>query len=276
MKINRLAIALLELRTDPPPSLLIVFGCGLLITGIVVNYLSSLLISFSTTFPSLPIVITILITLLAFAIYAYRQFENKLEAKMHISEHSNVPPASYVISALSPLQPFKEGGDNLENIRRLLLHHQPSLQEFHLISVLDMQNGKLVSVNPQLKDSQGVIDAFNKLDGWMESKLEVQPHIRFHPIIDPNGAQDSFEKVNKLLVNFSANPKIERHSVVVDVTAGTKAMTVGMAAAALINGYSISYQATKRDAEGKPDFTANTRDTSMVYLTLDQQFRLKE
>lgn len=276
MKLNRLAVALLELRTDPPPSLLMVFGCGLLIVGILVNYLYDLLVGFSDNLLRTLSAPAVLVLLLAAARYAYGRFERSLEAKMRISERSNVPPARFVITALSPLQELPSGGDNLENIRRLIQHHSPRLQELHIISVLDIQDGNLISVNPQLKDSQGVIKAYQSLSEWIEKELDNQVLMPLHPIVDPNSAQDCFNAVSKLLLTLKANSEISPEDVVVDVTAGTKPMTVGMSAAAFINGYPLSYQATKRDAEGKPDFTANTRDTSMVYLTLDQQFRTQD
>jgi hypothetical protein len=275
MKYNRLALALLDLRTNPSRELIVAFICGLFIFGLAINGLYSLVTDFSKTLPSLPPLLLSLVALISLAFFAFQQYERRLETSMYVSESSNVPACAYVITALAPLQSFPSGGDNLENVRRLVFHHKVKLQELVLVSVLKRrEDGKIITINSEYKESAKVLEAYNILNKWLDENLDVSPIIRLLEIHDPNSAQESFNVVNERLVSYMTNNAVAQADVVVDVTAGTKAITVGMAAAALVNNYRITYQATKRDEEGKPDFTADFRDTSMVFLELDRKFRV--
>lgn len=271
MKLNGFAVALVELRNDPPVDLLIVYGCGLFIAS-VGGALIGILVSLNPVISGALLTLAVIISL-----RFYRRYEKTRVANLDVSEKSNVPAVSYVITALSPYEEFKSGGDNLEIIRRLIKHHEAKLQEVYLISMLSQKDGKIIPIDPARTsdaDIQGLINAHDLLDLWIETefangKLSARPLIRYIPIFDSNSAHDSFQAVSDLLWRFRHEARIKPDNAIIDVTAGSKAISVGLSTAGILHGYPLSYQATKRDEEGKPDFKANKRDTSMVYLTME-------
>lgn len=276
-KYNRLAVALLDLRTDPPSSLIIVFLCGVMILTILSNYIYSFIAPVETSPISyIEHIIIALVFLLAIACLSYRCYEQTLHERTTIIEKSQFLPVKYVISGLSPLSIHDKGGDNLENIRRLLLYNKDIIQTLYLVSILDQENGSIVTYNTDYTEdtSKKVKDAYNMLQDWINQNLELIPQIVLVPIRDSNSAEFTFKEVSELLISFLAKG-IPTTDILVDITAGTKPMTVGLATAALSNGFPVSYQASKRDDNGNP-LVNDKSETMLVALNLHNHLRLPD
>lgn len=276
-KYNRLAVALLDLRTDPPLSLTIVFLCGVMILAVLGNYLYSW-VALDGTSPIgyMPRLIAVIGVLLVIATVAYLRYEQTLRERTTAVETSQFAPVKYLISGLSPFSiNSSTGSDNLENVRRLLLHNKDMIQTLYLVSILDQKDGTIIAYNTRYtaESSKKVKEAYDKLQDWIDQNLDPQPQIVFVPLMDANSAEFSFKAVSEILISLLAKG-ISTTDVLVDVTPGTKAMTVGLATAALVNGFLVSYQASKRDADGNP--SVDSPETTLVALNLQNHLRLPD
>ncbi len=263
-----LLLALVELRSKPPISLLIVFGLGSLLFGMAGNFISALVLDTERTVERAPLFGVIILILLLAAIAGVWRYTRRTHLTLQASENSQVPLAAYLVSTLSPLEELRSGGSNLDNIRRLIVYHRETLQEIYLVCVLRMEEGHLIAANPEYPETEGVIAAYKQLEAWVNETLDVVPIIRLVSVLDPNSAQASFDAIT-LVLHQMQERQVPQSNIILDVTAGTKALSIGIAVAALAHGCQISYQATKRDKEGQPIYSSRKYDTSMVTLEVE-------
>jgi len=268
VKPSRFAVALVDLQSNPPPSLIATFLLGLLLFAVIGGFLYDVVAAPDEVSGSM--VLRVALTILVLAALAYVGLASYLKdsgAKLIVSEHSTVPPVPYVVSGLAPYQEFPNGQTNLDNVTRLFEHHRSRLQQVFLVAILKEEtNGAITITNRAVVKNEGVLRAYDELCRWLDDQdFNPRPLVTLLDIIDSNGAEDSFNRVTELLETLLAQ-KLDMTDVAIDVTAGTKAMSVGLTAAALTYGCKLSYQATKRDSQGQPDFSAPERETSMVLL----------
>lgn len=270
IKPSRFALALLDLQTNPTPSLIWTFVMGLLFFSVLGNFVYDAAFDIASISIRHAAGVAIgCVLLLVSAGIGMRLYLRNSSAHLVVSEHSNVPPMPWIITALSPLKTYPNGQTNLDNITRLLEHHRSQLQQLFLVAILEEERpGSIKVTNPEADRDEGVVTAYNRLKDWIEQQFEIFPQIEILSVYDPNSAEDSFKAVSRLLDMFLAHKIATMDQIVIDVTAGTKAMSVGLTSAGLAYGCRLSYQATKRDAEGEPDFSSG--ETSMVFL--DSQF----
>jgi len=82
---------------------------------------------------------------------------------------------------------------------------------------------------------------------WYEDE-GLDPHqIRDIEIKDGMNMDSVYQTVNKYLVELINKGIDVKRDVLIDVTAGTAAITAGLTMAALANGCNLTYQATTRD-----------------------------
>ncbi|MBK9750827.1 MAG: hypothetical protein IPO91_29250 [Chloroflexi bacterium] len=261
MKFRWLAVALLDLRSDPPPSLILTFILGGLSFAVWGNGLFSLFTDVDTG------IALFFRALLGGAVgfglgaIAFFVYWRGITVNIKLSEKSTVPKKRYVITALSPFSVRPDGNDNLGVIRDIIAWHglsQDSEKQLHLISVLqvDPDTGAEFAVNPHDPSNQAVAQAYQRLKTEYSNTLL---HIELHGIYNTDSAEQSFDAASKTLSELN-----DLENSVIDVTAGTKAMTAGLAAAAFASGCPLTYLATPRDSNGEPDFTA--KEKKFIFL----------
>ncbi len=257
-----LALAFLDLRSDPPPLLIFTFLVGIVIFGVTGNLFYSLFTETITGMGILRVLLGITV-LIAIGWVSGRRYYRQTQSWLNISESSNVPKMSCVITTLSAY--FESStSDNLEPLRKLIKHHEPRLKELHLISVLSADDrGQVQVVNPRDPSNQGVVTAYEKLDGFLKT-LATPPKVILHAIKNTDSAEDSFDVASALLENLSSQFP---NDVVIDGTPGKKSMTIGLVTAAFAWGCPISYLATPRGPDGNPILGAQSE---MVLLDSGQ------
>ncbi len=264
LKPSQFALALLHLQNNPPRSLLWTFFVGALFVGVLGNLISDFAMN---VLPISPVVggVVVCVALLGLAGLGVTVYWSNASAQLAVSEHSSVPQLPWVITALSPFRAYPNGQTNLDNITRLIEYHHPHLQELFLVAILVSDERGQVRVTKQEADRDGgVLVAYKRLINWLDQQaFDVTPQITLLSVVDPASAEDSFKAVSKQLELLAQND-VQMKQIVIDVTAGTKAMSVGLTVAGFAYGCRLSYQATKRDAEGEPDFSS--REMSMVFL----------
>ena len=261
---GRIALALLELQTNPPPSLLLAFALGILLFGVWGNFAYDLAFEPADfTAERLGRLAIVSIVLIGLAVIAVRRYLAGATVQMTMKESAAIPEKRWVISALSPLQYWNDTQTNLDPLVRLLTYHLPALEHVYLVAILEkMPGGGVAITNAEVFGSGKVKDAYEQLVLRLRDQLP-EDRITLLSIIDPNSAQMAYLLATEVLEDLSAHNN-DLSDVVIDVTAGTKALTAGLTAAALAYGCPMSYQATKRKDNGEPDFS--TRETSLMYL----------
>jgi len=241
-----LAIALLSLRTNPPPSLAAAFALGVLLLSLIGSVLAAWVIGPDTINADVLGRFLILFCVMLFlAIAAVANYYDGLNKGAGVSELSSVKPMPYVITALSPFQEFvdKQGivtGNNLEVVVRLVKHHQGSLEKIFLVAAFDHDEyGGLERAYQQLLDETRKLFGDRYSPDLLE-KLLIQ---------DPNSAEYAFQEVRNLL---AAKLSHVREKTIIDITAATKPITIGLTLAGIADHVSVSYQATPRGEDGLP------------------------
>jgi hypothetical protein len=271
IKLRWFAEALIDLRTNPTIPLMAVFILGIGFFGTVINLFYDTIKSPSEMTTEAFVRITCFAIVLLVAAYTTWLIHRRtVKNRLAISEKSTVPPMKWLVTGLSPYQEFKDGQSNLDVVSSLIKYHHEALQEVFIVATLeqiDQHNVRLS--NRDYKDGINVAKSYEKLDEWLGQQEFARPIISCLSIGNPNGAEDSFHAVTTMLKRNIAQGIIDPQDVIVDVTAGTKAMTTGLVSAALAYGCKLSYQGTKRNPDGTLDFSAGQRDTSLVLLNVE-------
>ncbi len=226
IKPTRLAIALFELRTDPPISLLSTFVMGLLIVGTVTSFFYDL-IKGSPNFGGLPLMLIYLVI----AVLCFNIYQSHSAVAHKISENPAVPQMRNVITVLSPYAKFEGGNTNLDVVQRMIAHHygehgDGKLQQLYLVCALKTdKNGNVEPLNENDKSSKGVVEAYLKLTEWMNSQFATSPLVEIIEVQDTNSGTDSFAKVSALLEKLSVTNSETLKNTVIDVTPGTKRLS---------------------------------------------------
>lgn len=202
---------------------------GAIIIGLFTNRISELVK------PSIATEIALTIGILMIAYFAYRN--NKGKGSLVIDEGKNLSKTPHVISGLSFLnwpinqEDAKDKPSNIRLVLNLIEKHQPTLKYLHLV----------------LSKSSGVIDSQSELSKWLEQQ-QIKPEelIKDIPIVDGYDMGEVFQAVNNHLKELAKEGIDLRTQVLIDVTAGTAAISAGLTMAALSNGCNITYQATNR------------------------------
>jgi hypothetical protein len=169
---------------------------------------------------------------------AYQLLFRKNVSYLQIAAEKDIPKASHVITGISflnvPPDPKKETADKISNIRlifNIVEKHQPKIKCLHLV----------------LSKEENVTKAQVELYKWLNEKnLPPETFTKDISIIDGYDIGETYGKVNKYLKDLSEQGVNLREDVIIDITAGTAAMSSGLTMAALANGCNITYQATKR------------------------------
>jgi hypothetical protein len=242
MNLQSLAVAWLGVEEDRPIIRVIVYGIGVLGITIFGNTFYDLLRGDTKMLwiPSTAFLILLLISAVLLDFYR----KNRMRA-IRLIENPKITAKSAIVTSLSPYQSLSSGSDNLDVIRKIIDLHGSKLTTLHFISVLAQSPSGDIYVTHEDKDkSRSSVKV-----AWQTLKNEgllkgIQ--CQYHPIEDTASAEENFKIVYSILENYSTN------DVLVDVTAGSKAMSVGLAAAAFAHNCAIEYQATDRDDHGQP------------------------
>lgn len=182
-----------------------------------------------------------------------------------LGESYDVPARRWVITTLSPYSEFQYGGDNLDNVRRLVTYHRSRLERLYLVATLKVEKDidTVEVIDPDFSNNAGVLEAYRRLQAWLNDNA-IDLEVRILSIVDATGFVEAFEQVSSVLAVDAKDEAIQIDEIVIDITAGTKALSVGMTAAAMAYGCPITYQAAKRNIQGDPDTKA-----AIQMLTLD-------
>lgn len=176
-------------------------------------------------------------------IMAYFLYQiNKNKSHLSIDKGDNIPPTPHIISGLSflnivPIEEKERADGRVSNIRlifNLVEKHQPVLKQLHLV----------------VSKTSGVQASQAELSKWLEAQsIKPKDLIQDIEIVDASNIGEVFQAVDKHLKKLEKNGVNLKAQVLIDITAGTAAISAGLTMAALANGCNITYQATSR-AEG--------------------------
>lgn len=191
-----------------------------------------------------------IVLVLAFCIMILGSFFVKRKPTvLQVDVGSNISHKSHVVTGLSWLnwlpdsdkERDKEKPSNLRLIINLVNKHQPKLKNLYLID----------------SKASGVQQSREAFEDWYKQNFSPSDNRAFKiTYITVNDGYDMNE-VHKKLKSFLQSSPLPMDDTLLDVTAGTAAMSAGMTMAALELGYSISYQATEHT--GSNEFKNQTR-----------------
>lgn len=177
--------------------------------------------------------LTIITLIIAYFLYRIR----KDQSRLFIDEGKDIPRTPHIMSGLSFLNvriDQEEAEKKVSNIRlifNLVEKHQPDLEYLHLL----------------VSKTSGVVSSQAELSKWLEQrKIDPEKLIKDIPIVDGYDMGEVFQAANKHLKELAKEGIDLRTQVLIDVTAGTAAISAGLTMAALSNGCNITYQATNR------------------------------
>lgn len=252
--------ALFNLQENATWERLIIFFLGLLLSGVWINYLYAIL-TITITQPAPPIFWVLVFSLVVVIIVELvaRNYLHRKTLQYNVTDAEVAPARKWIITLISPWDgdnPKREkkitGPDfitdtNLENIAHLIRHHQEQIEKVFLIGTFD---------NP------GVLRAFNFLTDELKNPMNtpILKNTQFDPsklleqvklenIVQDlkyrRGEKDEppattadacFEAVAYIVKNHFQTSRISFSDVAVDITAGSKSMTMGLGLAALAYG----------------------------------------
>lgn len=249
-----LAIALLDLKTDPPPTLIITFIMGLLSFAVIGNFAYSIAVEpEQIQGDDIGRILLLLFVFFFIAIGNFATYLDSLRVEPVIATESDIEKMEYIISSLSPYEEFvdretckKTGKSNLDNIVRLIHYHQPHLKKLYLVGTFDDDPDNRIN------------DTYEKLKERVKAEFSNVDPVSLLvklPIRDARTSEFTFSKVQSFLLETQ---EVTPSNTVIDITAGTKPITVGLVLAGIIRGYPVSYQAIERDRSGRPKTEGKT------------------
>lgn len=176
--------------------------------------------------------IIILLTLILY--FLFRLLRKRINTKLQIDRGENVPSVEHVVTGLSwlnhPLEDEekKERPSNLRLVLNLIEKHHESLQTLHVI----------------VSDASGVLRSKSELQRWYEA-ADPSFNIDYINIKDGYDMGEVFEETKRSLKALIDKGIDVNTQLLLDVTAGTAAISAGMTMAALSTGADITYQATE-------------------------------
>lgn len=254
---------LLDLERNKPIELIWVLLIGLFITGITINFAYDLIKSPNQITVSF---ITRLLAAIGIALFLsigptltyYQKFMQR-----HREIKLNVLPAEqkrqWIISGISPYRTIVDQttqqpiGSNLDVLVRTIEAHSPDVEKiflFHTPTQID--DHKNIGA---IGDADAVKEAMEKLTDEITDRgltaIPIEDFVHYLEIPNTTAVDRIFEQIKPILNEATRLKK----SVAIDVTAGNKTMTVGMALAAAAYGYDMTYQKTARE-RGEPKYGA--------------------
>lgn len=230
-----------------------VFGRGL--TFIVSSILSGLLgslafellvVNDTVSLPSLLAAIALLLLIMALG---WTVLIKPQPATLTVDAGADIPHKSFVITGLSFLNYAPESEDekkagrpsNLRTILNLVDKHEPKLKKMFFI------------VSPVSR----VLASYETFKDWYDQEKTPANNPFTFDKIDIKDGNDMGEVRSKIKAFLIANSEsLPPNDTILDVTAGTAAMSAGIAIAAMELGYAISYQST--DYKGANEFKGKT------------------
>ena len=263
MKPGFLAEALLDLRSNPPKELVITFVIGVSLLGLWTNFAYDAILA-AQTFgnPSFWRLVIVSLILLFVAVGNFETYRIKIRRQLRLQENEAITPAKILITSISTFREFPTGGNNFEPVQNAIRMHKTTLQKIMVFATLQM--GETVYDNPRpasesipLTNIEGLSTSYHLLiQELIDQQLEPSRYLELVTIQDSNSAEDSYQAASKLLRRLQLESVSLTEDVILDITPGTKAMTVGLSAAAIAFGVRMEYLASKRDASGEPDYSA--------------------
>lgn len=257
MRYNHFAVALFDLRKDPPASLLITFIAGLLLFGVGINFLYDLVNG--GTSPQLSIIL-MLVFLAVIAVLAYWIYFRSVTVIQKVSDATAIAPMRWIITSVSPYTPPSGGKPDNFKLFDLLTHHASRVERIYLVGTFSDQ---------PVIDDQGVEAAHTKLIDKLEDPTFQNLYPRLNrtmvhkiPVKSADSAEECFAAIDALLGQIGREA-IPSQEIVVDVTDGRKPMSIGLALAAIRHGCRLSYLSAERDADGLP-----RKDGKQIYIEL--------
>lgn len=249
-----LVVALLDLRNNPPLSLIFTFLSGLFLLGVLVNYVYDLIMMFESI-PSIQhvrllyfVIGTIIIAFISFSYYIYTSVVPRLNLQTKIS-----PVCSEVITSLSPYLKRGDDSSNLDPIIDLIQYHTDKLERLTIICNLE-QNGVQI--------------AREKLNHWLQDTETLANIDVIYLNIDDSY---SFVEVSRIADQYIK--KINSKRIAVDFTVGTKQISTGLLLAALANNKFPTYGNLTSGEDGKlvtsREVVIANRDTLQMLLSSD-------
>lgn len=174
------------------------------------------------------LIVSGVLTLLAYALYELDLYRHRIILDVDVDESRLAPAHDHIVWLLGP--------GSLETLIWTLTHHQKQGGAKHLWLLMH--------------PSDAVQRAYNDfMQLHSERSLQVRPHI-----IELQGlsAAASYEAVQKVLKEVEPKAETGQKSVIIDITSGTKPLSVGLFLAALAADCQVEYVESDRDANGKP------------------------
>ncbi len=229
----------------PSPELLGAFALGLLIVGILSNFLYDLLSAPGMSWPATTRVIVAAAVLIALA-YALYQLDRRRKQTVGatVDESRLAPPHAGLIWMFGP--------GRFDHLLFALEHHQQGGGGQHCWLIM--------------QDTPTVQRAFNELS---QQLLQQQIDTRLHRVyLERVDVQAAYRAVRTIFEREAGEEGLTQEQLIADITGGLKPLTAGMLLAALTTGCALEYVESDRDEEGNP-----IPDTLRVVL-VDTEFYL--
>jgi hypothetical protein len=250
---------LLNLSLRSPSYAVILVIIGILTSGLATNSIYDFLTTgnFSVTAQLITWLFIFVALGASYLIYAVNS--KTAEIIVVLNEKSGVDPKPILVTGLSPYKQFDKGGSNLDVVINLIRKNKAEI--VYLVSVLNQEpdSGEVYAHTMNQRDNQGVEKAYKELKHEFPDKIEF----RCLSLSNTDSSQQSYKAVAQTLAELQSENSLSR--VAVDVTAGTKAMSVGMSAAAIQFGVPLTYLATPRDKQGEPDHSGVASVITTLY-----------
>jgi hypothetical protein len=253
MRIRLFLTSFINLSLHSPVWSIIVVLLGVMVTGLATNSIYEIL-GFSGQIGVWIIILTLSLT--AYAIFRFNVPTSELIVQLN--EKQGVRPKKHLITGLSPLS-YRNGTSNLDVVINLIKENNAT--DVYLVSLLkrDPETDEVYAHTLHNKDNQGVLDAYELL------KQTYPTNVEFHieSIHNADSSKSAYDATAKVLDQLKQANKLS--DTVVDVTAGRKAMSVGLSAAAIQFGIPMTYLVTPRNKDGEPDTTGLASVITTLY-----------
>jgi|GEM_PF-6157402 len=204
-------------------SFLFFVGFGIIIFGVAGNVVYDILKGEGekALLPSLTVLIALLIL--------YRIYQRIIHSKnrLVIDVNNSIQPMPYIISGMSSLN---DSTNNIELVQNLVNKHLSALRCLYL-----------------LESSDGGVQKYKRLFTEWYGKQGYTFPIEYIQIEDGTDIDSTYRTITLKLQSLEKEGISLKNMVLIDITAGTKAITAGLTMASLANGCNMTYQATQHN-----------------------------
>jgi len=231
----------------PSPELLGAFALGLLIVGILSNFVYDLLTVPGASWPATIRVILASVALIAVAYALYqRDRRHRQTVGAAVDESRLAPPHAGLIWIFGP--------GRFDHLLFALRHHRRGGGGEHCWLIM--------------QDTPTMQRAFNELS---QQLVQHQIDTRLHRVyLERLDVQATYQAVRTIFEREAGEAGITQEQLIADITGGLKPLTAGMLLATLTTGSALEYVESDRDKEGNP-----IPDTLRVVL-VDTEFYLTQ